>query len=207
MTVGEWLLSKYSRGASGARPTVLPTLSRRDLPALCRDLRFTHGAEIGVWKGEYSALFCQAAPGLHMRCVDPWQAYDAWADGKNLPEAGRDEKIEDAYRQAAARLATLNATIVRQFSADAAADVPDGSLDLVYIDGNHGRDAVSADLACWSRKVRVGGVVAGHDYRVFEHKPYIQVVEAVQAFTQANGIETWFTTAADRTPSFLWVQV
>ena len=41
---------------------------------------------------------------------------------------------------------------------------PDRSLDLVFIDGDHSRDAVAADLAAWLPKVRPGGTLAGHDY-------------------------------------------
>jgi hypothetical protein len=40
----------------------------------------------------------------------------------------------------------------------------DESLDFVYIDANHTYEAVKEDLKCWYDKVRVGGVVMGHDY-------------------------------------------
>lgn len=190
---------------SGGRPTVLPKLSRADLPALCRELGFTKGAEIGVWRGAYSATFCEA--GMHMLCVDPWLSYPAWQDTKNsLAPAAQEQLMAESYRDAVARLTPLNATIARKFSAEAAADVPDGSLDLVYIDGNHVYDAVIQDLTLWSTKVRSGGIIAGHDFRIFANKPTIHVVAAVNDFTRASGIDPWFITAADRTPSFLWVQ-
>jgi predicted O-methyltransferase YrrM len=40
----------------------------------------------------------------------------------------------------------------------------DGSLDAVFIDGDHGYAACAADIAAWRPKVRAGGIVAGHDY-------------------------------------------
>lgn len=179
-------------------------MRREDLPALCRSLGMTRGAEIGVWKGAYSALFCRH--GIHMLCVDPWQSYPAWLDTKNsLPVEQAQRLMDSAHAQAVETLSPLQATIVRQFSAEAARDVPDRSLDVVYIDGNHVYDAVVEDLTLWSRKVKRGGLVAGHDYRVFENKPTIHVVRAVQDFTRNHRIAQWFVTAGDKTPSFLWV--
>jgi cephalosporin hydroxylase len=82
--------------------------------------------------------------------------------------------------------------------------VPDRSLDFVYIDGNHGYEAVLDDLAAWSPKVRTGGFISGHDYRVNAAKPFIEVVEAVNDWTRMHAIEPWFTLARDKTPSFFW---
>jgi hypothetical protein len=181
-------------------------MSRNDLPALCRELGFTRGAEIGVWKGAYSAAFCHANPAMHMLCVDPWSSYPAWKDTKNempLPEAKL--FMAAAYRKAREVLEPLNTTIVRNHSKYAVKDVPDRSLDFAFIDGNHVYDAVLQDITLWAPKVRVGGILAGHDYRAFTNKPTIHVIPAVNEYTRTHGINPWFITAADRTPSWLWV--
>lgn len=199
------LLQRVGKYREGKRPTILPKMSRTHLPALCKELGFTKGAEIGVWKGAYSATFCDA--GMHMLCVDPWISYPAWKDTKNLLTGeAADQFMADSYADAVKRLTPLNATIVRKFSAEAAQDVPNGSLDFCYVDANHVYDAVIEDLTVWAPKVRSGGWIGGHDYRVFSNKPTIHVVKAVQDYTQAHGIGQWFTTGADRTPSFFWVQ-
>jgi methyltransferase family protein len=183
-------------------PIALP-LGRDALPDLCVRLGYTRGAEVGVWKGAYSAKFCAA--GLHMLCVDPWLSYPEWQDTKNsLPPDEQVAFMAAAHAEALARLGPLDCEIVRAFSADAAKAVPDGSLDFVYIDGNHVEAAVRADLAAWSPKVRRGGLVAGHDYRIFGNKPTIHVVEAVRAHVAAHAIAPWYLLAGDKTPSFLW---
>lgn len=41
---------------------------------------------------------------------------------------------------------------------------PDESLSFLFIDGDHAEEAVTADLCAWWDKIRVGGVIAGHDY-------------------------------------------
>jgi hypothetical protein len=48
-------------------------------------------------------------------------------------------------------------------STEASALFPDESLDLVFIDGNHGYSHVKQDIRAWLPKVRPGGVLCGHD--------------------------------------------
>ena len=51
-----------------------------------------------------------------------------------------------------------------QPSVEAAEFFGDWSLALVFIDGSHDYVSVKADLAAWTRKVRPGGLIAGHDW-------------------------------------------
>jgi predicted O-methyltransferase YrrM len=48
-------------------------------------------------------------------------------------------------------------------SADVAHEVPDASLDVVLIDGDHGAEGVASDWHLYAPKVRVGGFVLFHD--------------------------------------------
>jgi hypothetical protein len=73
----------------------------------------------------------------------------------------------------------------------------------VYIDANHDFDSVMMDLILWSRKVRSGGIVAGHDYDRSHMKG---VVPAVDAYTKAHGIQEWFITDQKREASFIWMK-
>lgn len=41
------------------------------------------------------------------------------------------------------------------------------SLDFVFIDGDHKYASVMEDLDCWWPAVKLGGVLAGHDYTTF----------------------------------------
>lgn len=204
-TVLDVLLQRFGRSVTGSQPTILPSMSRKHLAWLSVEMGWTQGAEIGVWKGSFSETLLKGNPNLHLLCVDPWQAHADWLDSKNeVDPADGQRKVDKAYRAAVTTLARLNCTIVRKFSADAAAEVPDGSLDFVFIDGNHVYDAVTEDLAVWTPKVKPGGVVAGHDYREWREKPTIHVVKAVNDFTRARSIAPWFVLGADRSPSFLW---
>ena len=53
-----------------------------------------------------------------------------------------------------------NANLLVMFSADAVKTV--GDTDMVFIDGNHGYEHVTADIAAWVPKCRK--IVSGHDY-------------------------------------------
>lgn len=54
-------------------------------------------------------------------------------------------------------------TVLATSSVEAARSFADRSVDLVFLDGDHGEEAVEADVAAWTPKVRPGGTVAGHD--------------------------------------------
>lgn len=183
---------------------VSTTAGRQDLAALFAALGFTRGAEIGVWAGAYAETLCQANPRLRLIGVDAWAAYDGYDDPKN--HAAR---LEAAYRDARTRLRPYHCDLRRMTSLAAAQTVPDGSLDFVYLDGNHGTAHVLSDLAAWTPKVRSGGIVSGHDYEVQKIHAHLHVREAVDTFTATRGIAPVYVLArAEKKtpPSFLWVQ-
>ena len=53
---------------------------------------------------------------------------------------------------------------IRAESVKAAADFEDCSLDIVYIDASHNYEDVKKDIEAWLPKVKLGGILAGHDY-------------------------------------------
>lgn len=59
-------------------------------------------------------------------------------------------------------------TVIRGCSWEVAEQFEDGSFAFVFIDADHTYDSVVKDLQAWTKKVRSGGVVAGHD---FFHQP------------------------------------
>jgi hypothetical protein len=48
-------------------------------------------------------------------------------------------------------------------SQEASCKFQDNSLDYVYIDAGHSHAEVTSDISLWLPKVRVGGILAGHD--------------------------------------------
>ena len=56
--------------------------------------------------------------------------------------------------------------ILQFHSIDAAKFFPDNYFDMVYIDANHTYEAVSQDIPAWLPKVKIGGILGGHDYNM-----------------------------------------
>ena len=162
---------------------------RDRLASLFAEIGFTRGAEIGVRRGRFSGVLCKANPNLHLFCVDPWSAYT------NKYYQARQDRI---YAEAVNRLTPDRATLIRKSSMNALADFEDGSLDFVFIDGDHSYEGVKADITAWWPKMVRGGIFSGHDYR--EERGY-GVKQAVDEFVAEKGLELrlggnhcWFVT-------------
>lgn len=58
---------------------------------------------------------------------------------------------------------------------DAAANYKDQSLDFVFIDAGHTYNDVKKDIDAWLPKIKIGGIIAGHDF-CNEYSGIIQAV-------------------------------
>ncbi|OGM55881.1 hypothetical protein A3F62_01505 [Candidatus Woesebacteria bacterium RIFCSPHIGHO2_12_FULL_44_11] len=171
-------------------PFWIPDCTRDDLPEFFKALGFTAGAEIGVWKGEFTKKFCEV--GLKMYAIDPWLVYRDFDSGSfsSRSQARQDSLYEAAKR----RLAPYPACgVIRKASVDAISDIPNRSLDFVYIDGNHRFGYIAMDLMKWTDKVRKGGVIAGHDYFSRSGDTQIRGVgPIVDAFAKSYDFTNWY---------------
>lgn len=125
--------------------------------------------EVGVEKGmtitylmrheaaiaEYVAVDPWHLPGKSMESNEVLESYHsnlkAWAEGQpSFQRHGR-----PAVR------------IIREPSEAAAALLPLNHFDLVFIDAEHSFEAAQRDIQVWKRRLRPGGVLAGHDFSLF----------------------------------------
>ena len=179
----QYIIDKFGLPKEGT-PIEIPNFGREQLPELLVEMGLTMGAEIGVETGLYAESLCRA--GIKLYAVDSWTTYPEYR------EHVTQEKINGFYKKAKERLEPYGATLIKKFSTDAAKDFKDGSLDFVYIDGNHRIEQVIADLTAWIPKVKKGGIVAGHDFRRFKQQKYCHVVDAIHAWTRSYRINPWF---------------
>lgn len=166
-----WQTGDFICHCPGAGKHLFPTLlsrpsvqihTRDDLGGLFERLGYRRqGAEVGVGSGEFAQVLRRTWPAGHIHLVDRWRHAPDYCDLLNAPE----EVQEARYQEVRSRFAGDPAIVIhRAESTAAAARFDDGSFDWVYIDADHSYEAVSADLRAWWPKLRVGGLLGGHDF-------------------------------------------
>ena len=140
-------------------------LNRGEIPAilnargLCGD-----GAEIGVKCGQFSECILQHWKGRRLYAVDPWREFssEVYRDIDNVSNAEQEKNFQITRRRLE-RFGT-RADMLRMTSEEAARQIPDRSLDFVYLDARHDYASVKEDIGLWYPKLKPGAVFAGHDY-------------------------------------------
>jgi predicted O-methyltransferase YrrM len=191
-------------------PLVIPNMGRRELYCLFAELGFNVGAEIGVFMGRNAHVLLETIPNLRLHLVEPY------ANHPNNEIVYSAQDFSKAKRMTRKRLKNRNVEFLEMFSEEAIKHVPDESLDFVYIDAGHEYDFVMMDMIIWSRKVKKGGIVSGHDYFYKNDKKGIRpyVTAAVNDYARIHGINPWYITDrnkkdkgyGDGYPSWFWVK-
>ncbi len=126
---------------------------RKEFVMLLKDHGVKVGAEIGVFKGGFSACLMRNLDLNLLYMVDPWEDW-------------RRQFRDDIYNECLEVIEPYidRVKMMRMMSVDAAPLVPDESLDFVQIDANHSYESCKEDITLWCPKVKTGGIVSGHDY-------------------------------------------
>lgn len=147
--------------------------------------------EVGVWRGDYSSLIVGALDPNEFYGVDPYKIFDDYKDQPDPREYANQQNLDQLYQRVEQRYTRWpSASLMRTTGVDAASQFEDGSLDFVYIDGDHTYEFVSKDIAAWWPKVRDGGILSGHDYTPGNpQKGHVYgVIEAVDEFAAHEGL-------------------
>jgi len=169
-------------------------------PQLFKDMGFTIGAEVGVELGAFSKYLIKDNPKLKLYCIDFWKSYRMMNGGKSS------SRQADYYEETKKRLAPYNCKLIRASSMDAVKDFKDGSLDFVFIDANHEYKFVKEDIREWSKKVRKGGIVSGHDYQIFP-SGNDGVIRVVDEWIKENNIDLIVLDDEKRARSWYYIKV
>ena len=131
--------------------------------------------ELGVWRGEFAAELLRDCTGIESYwMLDPWRRLEGW----NKPFNVGDTQFEAAYEaaMAATDFAGSKRRVLRGTTLEMIGEIPDGSLDLAYVDGDHTLRGVALDfLSVWP-KLRDGGLLLGDDFSpsVWQHGPFYE---------------------------------
>jgi predicted O-methyltransferase YrrM len=127
--------------------------------------------EVGCKEGRTTGHILKTVPDSRVIAIDPWMKQEASADPtKETYQAWDFEDIERQFWENVGEHKE-RCTMLRNTSEEAAtlgkAYCTPGNVDLIFIDALHDYEHVKQDIALWWPKVRIGGILAGHD---FNHK-------------------------------------
>jgi len=145
-------------------------------------------AEIGVWRGDFSRRILAETKPRELHLIDPWlfqgEYPDRWYGGSIAKSQADMDRI---YLDVKQRLGS-KAVIHRGTSEEALGKFADDTFDWIYIDGDHGYDAVLLDLELCKRKIKDGGYIAGDDLIWGKDQDY-PVQRAVETFIGKYGLK------------------
>ena len=194
MNTKDYILKKYNITLDRDYFVDLPIKGSVELAKLFAELGFMSGAEIGTDEGEFAEILLNNIPNLDLMCIDPYKV-EAYTKGEQ-PESGENQEFFDKrYEEASKRVEREGKCyIIRETSMKALHLVDNDMLDFVYIDGNHDFLNVTQDLHYWLKKVRPGGIIAGHDYCKYPFRKYNHVKAVVQAYAKSYALFPVFGT-------------
>lgn len=122
------------------------------------------GAEVGVFKGEHALSLLKRQSIARLYLVDQYRATSQY-----------DQQMLDRARNIAERKLRHYHQKEWVFLPSVEAAQKLGPLDFCYIDAAHDYESVVADIAAWWPRVKIGGIIGGHDFDP-ANQPVIQAV-------------------------------
>jgi len=118
-----------------------------------RAKRYKSVAEIGCWKGRSTHALASGCPGT-VFAIDHFQGSPSERESTHA--------TEDIRAEFERNMGSFGNVILRPVACEAATDnIPDKSVDMVFIDGDHSFNGVVSAIKAWAPKVR--RVLCGHD--------------------------------------------
>jgi len=109
------------------------------------------GVEIGVYKGNNALAILKNLNIEKLYLIDIWQIYNKIDNFINY------DLVKRLFRK------DKRVKIIRDYSIEISKSFKDNSLDFVYIDANHQYNYVYDDIKTWYKKIKINGVLCGHD--------------------------------------------
>jgi len=144
----------------GLRPALENLIDRKNIV----------GAEIGVRRGANAKNILKYLDIKKLYLIDPYAKYlDNEEVSKEVdysPWPKRVGVINSIFNEAKANIVEWENVVewIIDISSLASLNIEDNELDFVYIDGNHAYKNVLEDINLYWPKVKIGGLISGHDF-------------------------------------------
>jgi hypothetical protein len=152
------------------------------------------GAEIGVFKGEFTAHILRVVRPREFHLIDAW-----WLlYGEHYPNWGAYTQFgtlrtRDAYEHAkrvVARVDRWGATVFHVADdVECLKGFADSYFDWVYLDTSHEYEHTKQELALLRQKMKRGGLISGDDWQTDSNHPHHGLCRAVVEFCEMCGWE------------------
>lgn len=132
--------------------------------ALIDKLGLATGVEVGVDVGEFSQKLLSTCSLKKLYGVDFWPDDFGSDYREGFFDKSGESRFQKCYETLKDFIVNGRCELVRGKSIEAASVFQDNTLDFVYIDGDHSLEMLF-DLYAWLPKLKVGGILAGHDWK------------------------------------------
>jgi Methyltransferase domain len=141
-----------------------------------------HAVEIGVAEGRNARVLISQPAITKLYLIDNWAHLEQSGDGGH-----HQSWHENNYKETLDRIRPWQekAVVLKGMSGKMLRDIPDDSLVFAYIDCDHSYYGFLSDLTGVMVKVKLGGVVAGHDVL----NPAYGVGRALNDWASMNGYD------------------
>ena len=189
------LINIWERGGQNGGPGGWAGCYYGIFEKIIKDNDFKIVAEVGIGYGFHAKQILDNTAIDKLFLIDPMQYYPNDAFATDVLRFGGFEllvkNIKTHLNQHESRYTWFrrpSITIQNQ-------EIPDESLDAVFIDADHSYDAVSKDLPFWWKKLKKGGWLLGDDY----NSCHPGTTKAVYEFKIKNNLDITFLTKPNNT--------
>lgn len=157
-----------------------------------------HGAEVGVWEGDFSQRILEICEPRRLHLIDPW-LYLPEFPNTGFGRKRNEHLMEDRFRKVSERFSADDRVVIHRATSEVALSaMPDAALDWIYLDGNHNDPFIGQDLELALRKVKPNGMIAGDDYNWQADAQGAPVKRAVEAIMLRLGSQATLKVIANQ---------
>lgn len=119
--------------------------------------------ELGVYKGDFAHKILKKCSFIQKYImIDPWRNLSKW----NKPANHKKDTFDIFYKETLEKtnFAKHKRVILKGRTIEVINEIPNNSLDFIYIDGDHTLKGISVDLISVWKKLKQNGFIAGDDF-------------------------------------------
>ena len=151
------------------------------------------GAEVGVLSAQVSCCFLQKCNNIDtMYLIDPYKEHFDSIQEKHFDEKEMEIMKLNAHHNVKWSGFESKAKFLEMTDDEALNEIDDESLDFVYIDVWLEIEQIVSRIEKWSKKVRPGGIVSGHDWYYPPMQEILEFYRNDQPLYNVNNVWMWY---------------